>query len=72
MKLQQMKDRQGKIEARTARIEAEIAEYEAALGNFVSVEETKRVSGLLDTRKSELGKLLAEWEEVAETIEANT
>ena len=72
LKLQQMKDRQGKIEAQTARIEAEIAKYEAALGNFVSVEETKRVSELLDTRKSELGKLLAEWEEVAETIEANT
>jgi ATP-binding cassette subfamily F protein 3 len=72
LKLQQMKDRQGKIEAATAKLEAEIAEYETALGNFVSVEETKRVSGLLDTRKSELGKLLAEWEEVAEAIEANT
>ncbi len=72
LKLQQMKDRQGKIETQSARIEAEIAEYEAALGNFVSVEETKRVSGLLETRKSELGKLLAEWEEVAEAIEANT
>ena len=72
LKLQQMKDRQGKIEAQSARLESEIAEYEAALGNFVSVEETKRVSGLLDTRKSELGKLLAEWEEVAEAIEANT
>jgi ATP-binding cassette, subfamily F, member 3 len=71
LKLQQMKDRQGKIEAATAKLEAEIAEYESALGNFVSVEETKRVSGLLDTRKSELGKLLAEWEEVAEAIEAN-
>jgi ATP-binding cassette subfamily F protein 3 len=72
LKMQQMKDRQGKIEATTAKLEAEIAEYEAALGNFVSVEETKRVTGLLDTRKSELGKLLAEWEEVAEAIEANT
>jgi ATP-binding cassette, subfamily F, member 3 len=71
LKLQQMKDRQGKIEAQTARLEAEIAEYEAELGNFVSVDETKRVSGLLDSRKGELGKLLAEWEEVAEAIEAN-
>ena len=72
MKLRQMKDRQEKIEADTARLEAEIAECEAALGNFVSVEETKRVSGLLDARKSELGKLLAEWEEVAEAIEGNS
>jgi ATP-binding cassette subfamily F protein 3 len=72
MKLQQMKDRQGKIEAQTAKLESEIAEYETALGNFVSVEETKRVSGLLDTRKGELGKLLKEWEEVAEAIEGNS
>ena len=70
LKLRQMQERQGKIESETARIEAEIAEYEAALGNFVSVDETKRVSGLLDSRKSELGKLLNEWEEVAEAIEA--
>jgi ATP-binding cassette subfamily F protein 3 len=72
MKLRQMKERQGKIEAETARLETEIAEYEAALGNFVSVEETKRVSVLLDARKGELGKKLAEWEEVAEAIEANS
>ncbi len=70
LKLKQMKDRQGKIEAETARIEAEISEYETALGNFVSVDETRRVSGLLDSRKGQLGKLLAEWEEVAEAIEA--
>jgi ATP-binding cassette, subfamily F, member 3 len=72
LKLQQMKERQGKIEAETARLEAEIAEFEAALGNFVSVEETRRVSGLLDARKGDLGKKLKEWEEVAEAIEANS
>ncbi len=71
MKLRQMKDRQEKIEADTARLEAEIAQYESALANFVSVEETKRVSTLLDTRKSELDKLLAEWEEVAEALEGS-
>ena len=69
MKLQRLKDRQSEIEAATARIEAEIAEHEAALGNFVSVEETKRLSGLLEARRDELGKMLAEWEEVAQAIE---
>jgi ATP-binding cassette subfamily F protein 3 len=72
MKLQQMKDRQGKIEAATARLEAEISGYESALANFVSVEETKRVSAMLDERKTELSKLLEEWEEVAEAIEASS
>ncbi|HEX3875476.1 MAG TPA: ABC-F family ATP-binding cassette domain-containing protein [Bryobacteraceae bacterium] len=72
MKLQQMKERQGNIEAETARIEAEIAEYESSLANFVSVEETIRVNGLLDSRKGQLDKLLTEWEQVAEAIEANS
>jgi len=54
------------------KLEAEIADYEAALGNFVSVEETQRVSGLLDARRRDLASLLAEWEEVAQTIEANS
>jgi ATP-binding cassette, subfamily F, member 3 len=72
MKLRQMRERQDKIESETARLEAEIAQYESELTNFVSADETKRVSGLLDERKSALGKLLAEWEEVAEAIEASS
>ena len=72
MKLRQMKERQDKIESETARLESEIAQYESELANFVSVDETKRVSELLDNRKSALGKLLAEWEEVAEAIESNS
>src|SRR4051812_12483020 len=43
MKLRQMQDRQGAIEAEVSKLEAEIAEYEAELSNFVSVEETARV-----------------------------
>jgi hypothetical protein len=54
------------------RLEVEIADYEAALGNFVSVEETSRQAGLLHARRADLAALLGEWEEVAQAIEANS
>jgi hypothetical protein len=42
------------------------------LGNFVSVDETVRLNELLNGRRKDLEALLAEWEEVAQSIEANT
>ena len=72
IKLRQMKERRHEIEEEVTRLETEIADYEAALGNFVSPEETRRVSGLLDSRRADLGALMAEWEEVAQAIEANS
>jgi ATP-binding cassette subfamily F protein 3 len=72
MKLEGMKKRQGELEARIATAESEIAECETALGNFVSVEETKRLSDLLESRREGLQKLLSEWEDVGETIQANS
>ena len=50
----------------------EVGDYEAALGNFVSVEETKRVHELLEARRADLEALMIEWEEVAQSIEANS
>jgi ATP-binding cassette subfamily F protein 3 len=70
IKLRQMQERRGAIEVAVTKLEAEIADCEAALSNFVSVEETTRVSALLDLRRAELEKLMAEWEEVVEAIEA--
>jgi ATP-binding cassette, subfamily F, member 3 len=71
IKLRQMQERQGAIEIEVSKLEAEIADYEAALSNFVSVEETTRVNGLLEARRSDLEKLMSEWEELGQTIEAN-
>ena len=48
------------------------ADYESELVNFTSVEETQRVNGLMEARRADLEALLAEWEEVANTIEANS
>ncbi|MGB9455334.1 MAG: ABC-F family ATP-binding cassette domain-containing protein [Bryobacteraceae bacterium] len=72
IKLRQMKDRRSEIESDVARLEAEIAEAEAALGNFISVEETARLTELVAARQTGLAALLEEWEQVAQTIEANS
>jgi ATP-binding cassette, subfamily F, member 3 len=72
IKLRQMKDRRREIETDVARLEAEIAEAEAALGNFVSVEETARLTELVTARQAGLAALLEEWEQVEQTIEANS
>ena len=66
-----MKQRQRDIEDEITRLEIEIADYEASLGHFVSTEETRRIAGLLGARKADLTALMAEWEEVAHTLEAN-
>jgi ATP-binding cassette subfamily F protein 3 len=72
LKLKRMQERRAAIEEQVTRIEAEIADYEASLANFVSMEETRRTSELLETRRSDLTALLAEWENVAQSIEAQS
>ncbi len=72
IKLRQMKDRRHAIEDEVTRLEVEIADYEAELANFVSVDETKRVSELLEARRADLEAIMNEWEEVAQLIEANS
>ena len=68
IRLQQLKDRCAGLEEEIARLEAEIAGYEAELADFKSVEETMRLSGLADTRRADLVRLMAEWEETSATI----
>jgi hypothetical protein len=70
IKLRQMEERRQAIEAEVARLEAEIAGYEAHLATFVSAEETRRTSELLEARRSDLTRRMAEWEDVAQSIEA--
>src|SRR6202522_1151243 len=72
LRLQHMKERQGEIERQIARLESQIADCESALSNFVSVDETKRTSDLLEAHKSTLAATLSEWEEVAQLTEAGS
>ena len=72
IKLRQMKERQDSIEQEVAKLETEIADCETALSNFVSAEETAKVMGLLSARRGDLENLMLEWEEISQTIEANS
>jgi ATP-binding cassette subfamily F protein 3 len=72
VKLKQMHDRHRAIENRVGALEQEIAGHEMELGNFKSVEETQRLSQLVETRRADLQKLMSEWEQVAELIQAST
>jgi ATP-binding cassette subfamily F protein 3 len=66
IKVRQLQERRQAVENKISRLEAEIADYETALGNFVSVEETRRTTELLEARRSDLTALMAEWEQLAE------
>ena len=70
IKLKQMKERLQELEEEVARLEAAIAQAETALQNFVSAEETQRQTELLEGSKAELEQRMAEWEELAATLEA--
>jgi ATP-binding cassette, subfamily F, member 3 len=69
IKLQQMKDRCHELEEQIASAEAGIRQCETALQNFVSTEETLRLTQELKERRTELETLLPEWEELAQTLQ---
>ncbi len=69
IKLKQMRERNAFVEEEIPRIESSIAHTEAALGNFISAEETQRQSALLDDLRAQHAALLAEWEEMAMVLE---
>jgi len=70
LKLRQMEERRKAIESEVARLEAEIADHESALARFTSAEESRRIAELLDTRRTDLGTLMTEWEELSQALEA--
>ena len=72
IRLRQMEERRHVIEQEVARLEAEIADHESELANYVSPEETRRLVGILEARRQNLGMLLAEWEDIAQAIEAHS
>ena len=71
IKLRQMKERRRSIEDEVTRLEVEIAEYERELADYKDAETTMEVNDLLMARRTDLDNLMSEWEQVAETIEAN-
>src|SRR6185369_1498104 len=71
IKVRQMEERCAELEKTIERTESEIAECENSLGNFVSAEETQRLTTALEKKREELSELMQEWEEVSEFLQAN-
>jgi ATP-binding cassette subfamily F protein 3 len=65
IKLQKMKDRRSAVEEEINKVESAIAEHEAALGVFVSAEETRRVTDQLEHNRRQHQSLLEEWEQLS-------
>ena len=70
IKRKQMEERVKELEAEISRAETSIAECEAALQTFVSAEETARQTQELKRARSQLQSFLAEWEDLAQALEA--
>jgi ATP-binding cassette subfamily F protein 3 len=70
IKHQQMSERLAAVEAEVSRTEATIAESEEALSRFVSVEETERLTKVLQKSRSALKHLEHEWAGLSEELEA--
>jgi ATP-binding cassette subfamily F protein 3 len=69
MRRKQMAERLAKVEIEVSQTEAVIAESEESLSNYVSTEETQRVSELLEAKRRSLAALESEWAELSEALE---
>lgn len=69
--MKKLENRANSLEKQIATTEQEIAALEGQLANFVSVEETQRLSNDVTTRRATLSTLEAEWTDLVESIEAS-
>ena len=69
IKLRQMQERCTFVEEEIPRLESLIAETERALGDYVSVDETRRLTQLLEDLRVQHATLSAEWEVLAMELE---
>jgi ATP-binding cassette subfamily F protein 3 len=70
IKRKHMEQRAQKLEEEIAGLETTIAACESSLQNFVSAEETARVTQQLDQSRTELQERTAEWEQIGQELEA--
>ncbi len=69
LKQKQMEQRAAHLEEEVPRLEAAIALTEEQLGNYVSAQETERLTRLLDELRKQLADATGEWEELMMTLE---
>jgi hypothetical protein len=70
IKRRQMAERLAAVEAEVTRTEAAIAQSEEALTRFVSIEETQRLTTVLEESRHALQNLEHEWAGLSEELEA--
>jgi ATP-binding cassette subfamily F protein 3 len=70
IKRKQLEERAEELEAEISRLESAIAQCESSLQNFVSAEETTRLSRALERNRGELQGRIAEWEQIGQELEA--
>ena len=68
MKVKQLEDRLGQVEAEIAKQEAIVADCESKLSNYVSAEESQRVATQAAEARTVIEKLMLEWETVSEQL----
>jgi ATP-binding cassette, subfamily F, member 3 len=69
IKLKQMQDRVQELEEEISGLETAIASCETSLQNFVSAEETARLTRELEQNRTELQDRIAEWEQISQEID---
>jgi ATP-binding cassette subfamily F protein 3 len=69
MKLKKLQDELKEVEQQVTELESEIAQHEAALSDFKSVDETMRLSTLVDERRRDLNATVAKWEQLSAELE---
>ncbi len=72
IKLRQIQERYAFIEEEIPRVEASIADTEQALGLFVSMEETQRLTKQLEDLRTRNQVLTSEWEELMQVLEGQS
>jgi ATP-binding cassette subfamily F protein 3 len=70
MKVKKLQDQIKEAEQQVAELESEIARHEAALADFKSVDETVRLTTLVDERRKDLNETVAKWEQLSAELEA--
>jgi ATP-binding cassette subfamily F protein 3 len=71
IKRKQMQERAQELEEEISGLEAAITAYESSLQNFVSAEETSRVTRELDQNRAELQERIGEWEQIGQELNAS-
>jgi ATP-binding cassette subfamily F protein 3 len=71
IKRKQMEERAQKLEEEIANLESKITACESSLQNFVSAEETARLTQELDESRRHLQERTIEWEKIGEELESS-